>query len=290
MRGPRSSYLGPDLFISLVDADSAPLRDDLRQLGLDLLCTNRDLPISMPVGKKHTDFTIAVNAPVASVRCLVGPTTPRPCRGEGEYAWRFISHLGLNYLSLADTDRAHGAAALRELLRLYVPQNATMAARQLEGLLSVATRPIVRRIPGAGPVCAGRGLQVTLTMDDSAFGGSGRHPARRGARPVLRQIRLDQRVHRDGDAQPGPRRRHALAHAPGPARDPIAAVSLTAPRAGPRRGAARELPARPAPPPFVAALAAAPHAYEFYQVMRLLEALHPRPPALRPQHPSRRTT
>jgi type VI secretion system protein ImpG len=173
VRGPRSSYLGHDLFISLVDGDSAPLRDDLRQLGLDLLCTNRDLPISMPVGKRHTDFTVAVNAPVASVRCLVGPTTPRPCRGEGEYAWRFISHLGLNYLSLADTDRAHGAAALRELLRLYVPQNATMAARQLEGLLSVGTSPIVRRIPGAGPVCAGRGLQITLTMDDSAFGGSG---------------------------------------------------------------------------------------------------------------------
>ena len=90
----------------------------LRQLGLDLLCTNRDLPLSMPVGKQHTDLTIAVSAPVASVRCLVGPTTPRPCRSDGEYAWRFISHLGLNYLSLVDTDALQGAAALRELLRL----------------------------------------------------------------------------------------------------------------------------------------------------------------------------
>ena len=33
-----------------------------------------------------------------------------------------------------------------------------------------------------------------------------------------------------------------------------------------------------APMPFAAALAAAPHAYEFYQVMRLLEALHPDSP------------
>ena len=77
-RGPRSSYLGHDVFISLVDADNAPVRDELRQLGLDLLCTNRDLPISMPVGKQHTDFTIAVNAPVASIRCLVGPDHPAP--------------------------------------------------------------------------------------------------------------------------------------------------------------------------------------------------------------------
>jgi type VI secretion system protein ImpG len=107
------------------------------------------------------------------VRCLVGPTVPRPCRGEGEYAWRFISHLGLNYLSLTDNDQAQGAAALRELLRLYVPQNASVATRQLEALLSVDASPVVRRIPGAGPVCAGRGLQVTLTMDDASFGGSG---------------------------------------------------------------------------------------------------------------------
>ena len=170
VRGPRSSYLGHDLFVSLVDGDNAPMRDDIRQLGLDLLCTNRDLPLSMPVGKGKTDFTVAVNAPIASIRCLVGPTTPRPCRGEGDYAWRFISHLGLNYLSIVDSDAAQGAAALRELLTLYLPSNAATLARQLEGLLSVKSSPIVRRIPGAGPICAGRGLELTLTMDDSAFG------------------------------------------------------------------------------------------------------------------------
>lgn len=172
-RGPRSSYLGHDVFISLVDADNVPLSDSLRQLGLDLLCTNRDLAMSMPVGKQHTDFTIVVNAPVASVRCLVGPTNPRPCRGDGDMAWRFISHLGLNYLSLMDTDRVQGAAALRELLRLYVPDNNMRAMRQLDGLLSVKAEPIVRRIPGAGPVCVGRGLQVTLSIDDTPFGGAG---------------------------------------------------------------------------------------------------------------------
>lgn len=172
-RGPRSSYLGHDLFVSLVDADNAPISDSLRQLGLDLLCTNRDLPMSMPVGKKHTDFTVVVNAPVAAIRCLVGPTTPRPCRNDGDLAWRFISHLGLNYLSLTDSDSVQGAAALRGLLRLYVTPNDTRSTRQLEGLLSVAAEPIVRRIPGSGPVCAGRGLQVRLTIDDTPSGGAG---------------------------------------------------------------------------------------------------------------------
>ena len=172
-RGPRSSYLGHDLFVSLVDADHAPAPDRLRQLGLDLLCTNRDLPLSMPVNKQHTDFTVTVNAPIARIRCLVGPTPPRPCRGDGDLAWRFISHLGLNYLSLTDTDAVQGAAALRELLRLYVPSNDARAARQLEGVLSVAAEPVTRRLPGPGPVCAGRGLQVRLAIDDASFGGAG---------------------------------------------------------------------------------------------------------------------
>ncbi len=122
-RGPRSSYLGHETFISLVDSDTAPAAENIRQLGLDLLCTNRDLTLSMPVGKQHTDFTMAVSAPVTSVRCVVGPTAPRPCRTDGDYAWRFISHLGLNYLSLMDGGPLLGAAALRELLRLYVPSS-----------------------------------------------------------------------------------------------------------------------------------------------------------------------
>jgi type VI secretion system protein ImpG len=172
-RGPRSGYLGHETMISLVDPDASPLGHTLRQLGLDLLCTNRDLPLSMPVGKQDTDFTLAVSAPVGSVRCVVGPTAPRPCRTDGDYAWRFISHLGLNYLSLADSDRTHGAAALRELLRLYVPSTVSLAARQLEGLLSVESHPVVRRIPGAGPMAMGRGLEISLSMDESAFGGAG---------------------------------------------------------------------------------------------------------------------
>lgn len=172
-RGPRSTYIGHEVFISLVDTSEAPLRHDLRQLAPELMCTNRDLPIFMPVGKGRTDFSLEMSAPVASVRCLAGPSTPRPCRGDGEYAWRFISHLSLNHLTLSDTDQTHGAAALRELLSLYVPSQSSPAARQLEGLTSIKSRPIVRRIPGSGPAAVGRGLEIMLTMDESAFGGAG---------------------------------------------------------------------------------------------------------------------
>ena len=150
------------------------IRHGLRQLGLDLLCTNRDLPLSMPVGKQHTDFTIAVSAPVAAVRCLIGPANPRPSRSDGEYAWRFISHLGLNYLSLVDTDAMQGAAALRELLRLYVPSTTSIAARQLEGLTSVACAPDHPAHPRRRAESrSDGGCEITLTIDETPFGGAG---------------------------------------------------------------------------------------------------------------------
>jgi len=68
-RGPRASYVGSEVFISLVDEHEAPYRTDLKQLSISSYCTNRDLPVQMPVGKKDTDFNLDVGAPVDSIRC-----------------------------------------------------------------------------------------------------------------------------------------------------------------------------------------------------------------------------
>ena len=103
----------------MVDAKAAPYRTDLAQLSVRVLCTNRDLPTQMAVGRGKTDFSIDVSAPVEEIRCVAGPTPPKPSHVEGEVAWRAISHLALNYLSLIDTDEQQGASALRDLLKLY---------------------------------------------------------------------------------------------------------------------------------------------------------------------------
>ena len=171
--GPRSSYIGSEVFLSLVDAAQAPFSSDLRQLGIDTLCTNRDLVLSMPVGIGKTDFTVESSAPLLSVRCMAGPTIPAPSFAEGETAWRFVNHLKLNYLSLLDDGDKEGASALRELLRLYCPQHDLAAQGQIEGLRSIFAQSIVRRLPVPGPISYGRGLQITLTLEESAFEGSG---------------------------------------------------------------------------------------------------------------------
>lgn len=172
-RGPRSSYIGSETFITLVDAREAPYRHNLRQLGLVLWCTNRDLPLSMPLGVGKTDFILEQGGPVQSVRVLGGPSQPFPSFAEGGMAWRLINQLSLNYLSLADTDPDQGASALRELLALYCHPLDLSSQRQVEGVRSVSSKPVTRRMPAPGPITFGRGLEITVTMDDGAFEGAG---------------------------------------------------------------------------------------------------------------------
>lgn len=170
--GQRSSYIGSEVFISLVDATNAHDslgQHDLRQLGIALLCTNRDLPLSMPLGVGKTDFTLDSGAPVQSVRCLAGPSQPKPSFAQDSNAWRVLSHFSLNYLSLVDIEGEQGAQALRELLSLYCTANDTFSQCQIEGVRSVQSERITRRMPSPGPITFGRGIQVIVTLDDTAF-------------------------------------------------------------------------------------------------------------------------
>ncbi|MCF6211623.1 MAG: type VI secretion system baseplate subunit TssF [Gammaproteobacteria bacterium] len=172
-QGARSSYLGSEAYVSLVDASEAPYRTELRQLSVETLCTNRDLPLHMPVGQGETDFSMEMSAPVESVRCVAGPTAPKPSFVEGETAWRLINHLSLNYLSLAGSSHNEGAAALRDLMTLYGDTSEAAIKKQVEGLKSITTQAITRRIPLAGPITFGRGLEVSVTFNESDFEGSG---------------------------------------------------------------------------------------------------------------------
>jgi type VI secretion system protein ImpG len=171
LSGPRASYVGSEIFLSLVDPDDAPFNSNLRQLGASTLCTNRDLPLNIPISKTATDFTLESAAPVESVRCVAGLSRPRASFAHGDASWRLISHLSLNYLSIVDTP-GEGAAALREMLGLYADPNDSAAQRQIEGVRAVASKPIIGRVPLQGPIAYGRGTEVTLTMEDAAFQGS----------------------------------------------------------------------------------------------------------------------
>ena len=170
-RGPRSSYIGSEVFLSLVDSSQAPYAADLRQLSIQALCTNRDLVLHMPTGLAQSDFSLSIAAPVTSVRTISGPSRPYSAVADRAIAWRAISHLSLNYLSLVNASGQQAAGALRDLLELYATTTDVSARRQIEGIQSVNVRKVVRRLPMRGPIAFGRGLEITVDVDEMAFEG-----------------------------------------------------------------------------------------------------------------------
>jgi type VI secretion system protein ImpG len=180
-RGARSSYIGSEVFLGLVDSAQAPFRGDLRQLSIQTLCTNRDLVLHLPVGIGKSDFTLDVAAPVMKIRVISGPSRPFAPLADGSVAWRAISHLSLNYLSLVNSTQQDGAAALRDLLELYASSGDVSARKQIDGVRFVRTEPVVRRVPppirssgaktAAPRLAFGRGLEITVDVDELAFEG-----------------------------------------------------------------------------------------------------------------------
>ncbi|MDD5296183.1 MAG: type VI secretion system baseplate subunit TssF [Rhodocyclaceae bacterium] len=170
--GSRTSYIGTEVFVSLVDSGDLGVGAELKQISVATLCSNRDLPILMPTGLARGDFDVEVTLPVKAIRCIRGPSRPVAPALEGEVIWRLVSHLSLNYLSLTDTSPTEGAMALRQMLELYGITPESPMRKQLEGVRSVKVSPIVRRMPTKGPVTVGRGLEVELTCDERSFEGT----------------------------------------------------------------------------------------------------------------------
>lgn len=170
--GDRLAYVGSEVFVSIVDPREAPFGGALRQLAFDTLCTNRDLPLMMPPGGvSQDDLTPDIAAPARHVSIICGPSRPRAPSLERGDNWRLIDQLALHYLSLAERNPDEGAAALRSLLSLHAAAHDDTARRQIAGVRSVVARPIVRRLAMTGPIAYGRGLEIEVTFDDTAFHG-----------------------------------------------------------------------------------------------------------------------
>ena len=158
---------GTQTVLMLRDAAFDPAAPADGVLTVEALCCNRDLPSMLPFGGGQPRLRVAAGSPAASAEALVPPTpTLRPgLRERG--AWKLVSHLALNHLSVAGGEA--GAAALREILRLHDLRDTAESRAALAALLAVEAAPGVARLPGGRPGALVRGLDVTLTFDPQAW-------------------------------------------------------------------------------------------------------------------------
>ena len=159
---------GTDVELALVDLAFQPVRPEAEVLSLELTCTNRDQPESIPFGGSGDGFSVPGHAVVKQASLLRKPSPSlRPPSKRG-FQWRLVSHLSLNQLSMA----AHGKDALQEVLGLYNYTESTAVARQIQGIVALAARPVTARIPDREFTSFARGIEVSATFDENYYVGS----------------------------------------------------------------------------------------------------------------------
>lgn len=158
---------GTEMLLSFLDLDFKPGQPPAETVFAHTLCTNRSLAEQLPAG---TELMTDQSVPVARIVCLMKPTRQIAPPLGGQSLWRLVSHLSLNYLSLSSGEES--LKALREILRLYCVSESPVARQQIAGLADLRQRRVVRQLADGGWRGFCRGVEVTLTFDESLYVGS----------------------------------------------------------------------------------------------------------------------
>ncbi len=169
--GGRSAYIGSEVYLSLTQPHGELMRSHgLQQLSVKALCSNRDLPLLVPLGQLNTDLVWPGHLPLSSVRFLRGPSRPKPPIAQGRSSWQLIEQLSLNYLGLVD---GPGAASFARLLGLHADATQATHRSLVQSVHSVASSVAIEQVVRHGRPVVVRGVQVTLVLDEEALQGMG---------------------------------------------------------------------------------------------------------------------
>jgi type VI secretion system protein ImpG len=181
--GAASDYTGTDMFISLAEPAGIEGEAGVSELSVRALCSNRHLTEHLPVGEGGADFRLLDDVTL-DVRCILGPTPPRgPVVGwlrsrsetahTGTVTWRLINMLSLNHLGLIERGAGKSGQSIKETLSMFADLQDSATERKIRGIRSVDSRPVIRRVQQRLGSGIARGTEVTVTLDEKAFEGSG---------------------------------------------------------------------------------------------------------------------
>jgi type VI secretion system protein ImpG len=162
-----SGERGCDTFLSIYDTQFKPSQPIDQTLVIKGHCNNRRLPESLRVGQQLQ--LVGAGAMLdASVVEMV--STFKGASLEGENNIKLLSQLSLNLQALGDgKDRLE---LLRQLLHLYCDPLAVSHTRQIDGLMAMKSKAVVKRIGGQMWRGHCRGTLIALTIDEDYFDGA----------------------------------------------------------------------------------------------------------------------
>lgn len=160
---------GHELRLALVDSDLDPLAIETATVSIDLCCTNRDLPSQLPIGQPGGDLRLEDRSNAYPIRLLRRPTpTYRFAQGA---QWRLVAQIALSERALADAN----LEAFTELLMLHNLPQSNGTLRQIGGVTGFARTSERAWLPDRHGGARVHGVGIRLTLDESAFVGSGIH-------------------------------------------------------------------------------------------------------------------
>jgi type VI secretion system protein ImpG len=167
----RQNDRGTEVYLSLVDLAFQPCQAAAEVLMVRTTCSNRDLPKDLrAAGGEDWGFQLEGAAPCRRIVPIVSPTAPARLPFD-QLRWRLLSHLALNHLSI--TDAEDGAAALREILKVYDYAGTPVSRQHIDGIASVASRRKVAPISDGLGQGFCRGVEVTIEFEEEKYAGSG---------------------------------------------------------------------------------------------------------------------
>ncbi|CAB3703442.1 type VI secretion system baseplate subunit TssF [Trinickia soli] len=164
---------GCNAAISLLDIDERPVAPNATKLAIELTCTNGDLEGKLAIGAIGGDLHSEAHNLEGAISMLIAPSASRVPPRDDQSLWRLVSAFSPNIVALAASSLAELQSLLLQIGKLASPET----TRYIAGITRLRCMRI-RRMMDVDPVpmpILVPGLQITLTIDETAFAGHALH-------------------------------------------------------------------------------------------------------------------
>lgn len=152
-----------ETYISIVDGGKAAEAFLTQTISLELLCTNRLLPLSLGVGDISTLADSTDEA--VDFKNIIPVTPPYTPPLEGDILWRLLSNMAMNYIPLTNLEAMKGIVATYDFRAVHDSRRARALSNTLQGMTGISTEETDRIYRGL-PM---RGSRTQLVLNHRKF-------------------------------------------------------------------------------------------------------------------------
>ena len=168
--GGRTSYLGSEVYLSMMSEGQSVFSFNIDHLAVETWCTNRDLPLIL-ARSIESDFLVDAALPIRAAHIISEVTKPVEAVSEDHTLWSLLNQLNLSYISLADYSDKDSTLLLKELLLAFPHGNNELYKSEVNSIKQLIVEPMTKivRHKGAGSLI--KGISIKLTFDENLLAG-----------------------------------------------------------------------------------------------------------------------